>query len=197
MKELMNKFISQIHWVVLGWTIFSVWTMYQEHLVQLDGIKNKGLTVDKEIEKTQKKVKQVEDFSKNTEVVKTRVEEVAKNIEAVQKQLPSDINDSQILTYFQTEMNSLNIKDSNFSPGKEEKGTYYISKDYKLKGKGTYLQFLIFLERIANADRIYNIKDLKFSSPTGNQKGRFQIINAEGTLQALKINPDFKVDRGF
>jgi Tfp pilus assembly protein PilO len=145
----------------------------------------------------EKKVKEIQEFSKKTSEYKTRVEEVAKTIETVQKQLPAETNDTQILTFFQNEINALNIKDANFTPGKEEKSTYYISKEYSLKARGTFLQFLIFLERIGKADRIYNIKELKLTSLAEGQKGRFQLITGEGAIQAFRFNPEFKVDRGF
>jgi Tfp pilus assembly protein PilO len=197
MKDLVNNFIEKFHFILLIWGLWTAYEKYDEHSIQLAEIIERGSGLEEEIAKARKKVKEIKEFSKKTDEYKTRVEEVAKNIESVQKQLPPETNDSQILTYFQSEINSLNIRDANFVPGKEDKSTYFISKDYSLKGKGTFLQFLIFLERIGKADRIYNIKELKLFSTTEGQKGRFQIIAGEGVIQAYRFNPDFKVDRGF
>lgn len=197
MKELVNKLISSVHLFIALYGMYGAWVMYDEHSVQLEEITSRGSGMDEEIAAAQKKVKEIQDFVKKTDEYKVRVEEVAKNIETVQKQLPAETNDTQILTFFQQEINSLNIKDANFTPGKEEKSTYYISKEYSLRGKGTFLQFLIFFERIGNADRIYNIKNLKLTNLNDNQKGRFQIIEGSGVIQAFRFNPDFKVDRGF
>lgn len=197
MKDLVNNLIANIHMLVLIYGLYGGWVLYDEHIVQYDEIVARGAGLDEEIAKAQKKVKEIQEFSKKTDEYKVRVEEVAKNIETVQKQLPADINDTQILSFFQNEINSLNIKDAGFKPGKEEKSTYYISKEYSLTGKGTFLQFLIFFERIGNADRIYNIKTLRLVNTSQNQRGRFQIIEGEGLIQAFRFNPDFKVDRGF
>lgn len=197
MKEIVNKLIGSIHWVILLYGLYGAWVLYDEHVLQLEEIVARGTGIDEEIDKMQKKVKEIQEFTRKTDEYKTRVEDVAKNIETVQKQLPADTNDSQILSFFQGEINSLNIKDANFTPGKEEKSTYYISKEYNLKARGTFLQFLIFLERIGTADRIYNIKELKLSTPAETQRGRFQIISGEGIIQAFRFNPDFRVDRGF
>jgi len=197
MKELVNNFIEKVHFLVLIWGLWTAYEKYDEHSIQLAEIIERGAGLEEEIAKTRKKVKEIKEFSKKTDEYKTRVEEVAKNIETVQKQLPADTNDSQILTYFQSEINSLNIMDANFVPGGEEKSTYFISKNYTLKGKGTFLQFLIFLERLGKADRIYNIKELKLFSLSDGKKGRFQIISGEGVIQAYRFNPDFRVDRGF
>jgi Tfp pilus assembly protein PilO len=197
MKELVNNLIASFHWFILMYGLYDTYVKYDEHSIQLTEIVERGSGLEEEIARAKKKVKEIKEFAKKTDEYKLRVEEVAKNIETVQKQLPQETNDTQILTFMQSEINSLNIKDANFVPGKEEKAAYFISKDYTLKGKGTFLQFLIFLERIGKADRIYNIKELKLFSSNESQKGRFQIISGEGIIQAYRFNPDFKVDRGF
>jgi Tfp pilus assembly protein PilO len=197
MKELMSKFMASLHWFILLYGMYGTWVQFDEHDVQLQDIISRGGGLDTEIANMEKKVKEIQEYMKKTDEYKTRVEQVAKSIETVQKQLPAETNDTQILSFFQAEINSLNIKDANFTPGKEDKSTYFISKEYSLKAKGTFLQFLIFLERIGGADRIYNIKELKLSSPGEVQRGRFQIISGEGIIQAFRFNPDFKVERGF
>lgn len=197
MKDLLNKLISNIHFFILAYGLYGTYILYEQHTMQMGEIANAGTAIDVEISENQKKVKEIQEFLKKSDEYKVRVEEVAKNIESVQKQLPAETNDTNILTYLQAEINSLNIKDANFTPGPEVKSIYYISKEYSLKARGTFLQFLIFFERIGNADRIYNIKNLKLSNSSEYQKGRFQIIDGEGTIQAFRYNPDFKVDRGF
>lgn len=197
MKELVNKLISNLHFILLIYGLYVGWVMYDEHQLKAEELANRGSGIDVEISIAQKKVRELDEFSKKTDEYKVRVEEVAKNIEAVQKQLPAETNDSQILGFFQNEINALNIKDANFTPGKEEKSIYFISKDYNLKARGTFLQFLIFFERIGNSDRIYNIKNLKLTTPNDTQKGRFQMISGEGVIQAFRFNPEFRVDRGF
>jgi Tfp pilus assembly protein PilO len=153
--------------------------------------------VELQITETQKKVKEIQDFSKKTEESKVRVEEVAKNIEAAQKQLPAEISDSQILGFFNGEATSLNLRDSSIVPGSEMVSTYFIAKPYSFKAVGTYLQFMVFFERMATAARIYNVKSLKLVSTNDAKRGRFQMINGEAVIEAFRYNPDFKVDRGF
>jgi Tfp pilus assembly protein PilO len=197
MKDLVNKLIGNLHWFVLLYGLYGGWVLYDEHSVQLEEIQNQLPSIEAEIVTTEKKVKEIQEFVKKTDEYKVRVEEVAKTIESVQRQLPPDINDTQILTYFSEEMSFLNMKDAALNPGKEDRSTYFISKDFLVKAKGTFLQFLIFFERIGNAERIYNVKKLKISVSGINQKGRFQIVEGEGIIQAYRLNPDFRVDRGF
>jgi Tfp pilus assembly protein PilO len=171
--------------------------MFDEHKVQEDGLSTQYEQIKDDISKSQGKLKEIEDFIKKADEYKIRVENAAKNIESVQRQLPADINDTQVVTYINGELKSLNIKDSSIVPGKEETTNYFISKNYSLKAKATYLQLLVLLEQLANADRIYNIKNLKVTSTSGGKRGRFQLLSIEGTILAYRYNPSFQVDRGF
>lgn len=197
MKELGNKLIANLHIVIILYGLYSTFLIWDEHNTRYTELEQQLPGVQQELESNKIKVKEIQEFVKRTEESKVRVEEVAKNIEAAQKQLPADINDNQILTFFTDEISSLNIKDPSIVPGSENPSTYFISKEYAVKAKGTFLQFLVFLERIGNATRIYNVKNLKFISSSDSNRGRFQMITAEAVIEAFRYNPDFKVDRGF
>jgi Tfp pilus assembly protein PilO len=197
MKDLVNKFISNLHYFIIAYGVYGAWLLYDAQSIRMEELNSQFPTIEAEIVSNQKKVKEIQEFVKKAEESKVRVEEVAKNIESAQKQLPAEINDNQILTFFNQEISSLNIKDPQIVPGRENTSTYFISKEYMVKAKGTFLQFLILLERIGNSTRIYNVKNLKLVNADSNQRGRFQLISAEGIIEAFRYNPDFKVDRGF
>jgi Tfp pilus assembly protein PilO len=197
MKDVANKFIANIHFLIVIYGLYGAWESFDANTIRMEMINNQFPSIEAEIVSNQKKVKEIQEFVKKTEESKIRVEEVAKNIESAQKQLPAEINDNQILTVFNQEINSLNIKDPQIVPGSETTSTYFISKDYLIKAKGTFLQFLIFFERIGNATRIYNVKSLKLVNADTSQRGRFQLIAGESVIQAFRFNPEFRVDRGF
>lgn len=197
MKELVNKLISNAHFMILAYGLYSAWIVYDDHTIKMTELDSQFPSVEQEIANNQKKVKEIQEFVKKAEESKVRVEEVAKNIESAQKQLPAEINDNQIITFFNQEINQLNIREPAIVPGAEVPSTYFISKEYGLKANGTFLQFLVFFERIGNSTRIYNVKNLKLVNNDSNQRGRFHMISAESTIEAFRYNPDFKVDRGF
>jgi Tfp pilus assembly protein PilO len=197
MKKMINGFIANLHIFVVLWTLWGVWEKYETHSEAVSSLENSIPGIKAEIEENTKKVAEIENFTQKANDYKVIVEEVARNIETVQKQLPADINDSQIMSYFNQEFELMNIRDPQITPGKEEPSTYLISKDYNFRAKGTYLQFLVFLERVGNAQRIFNIKNLRLTRNNDVNKGRFQMVDAELIIQAYRYNPEFKVDRGF
>jgi len=196
-KELANKFIANVHIFMFLYGCWTTYELWEQHDIRLTQIENDIPAVEAEIVKLKVKVKEIADFIKKADEYKVRVEEVAKNIESVQKQLPAETNDAQILSSFQSEMKVLNIKDTTMEPRAEDTGQYFISKDYSVKASGTFLQFLIFFERIGNATRIYNVKSLKLTTNGATRKGRFQIVNGDAVIQAYRFNPSFRVERGF
>lgn len=197
MKELINRLIANIHVFLLLYGGFGLYEQYEQHALEKEQVESEFPAIQANMAKTQEKLKEIKEFMKKADEYKVRVEEVAKTIESVQRQLPAETNDSQILSFFQDEMKVLNIKDPSLMPGNESSGQYFISRDYNLKASGTFLQFLVFLERVSNAPRIYNIHSLKLTTIDQNKKGRFQVLTGEAVIQAYRFNPNFKVDRGF
>ncbi len=197
MKDLVNNIISKVHWLMLAYAAYSGFILWDDHNLKMKELTDQFAPVEAEIQINQKKVKEIQEFVKKAEESKTRVEEAAKNIEDAQRKLPAEINDNQILTFINAEISTLNIKDPNIVPGTENTNNYFISKPYTMKARGTYLQFLVFFERIGNADRIYNVKSLKLTNSDKDQKGRFQLVTGDAVIEAFRYNPSFKVDRGF
>ena len=95
---------------------------------------------------------------------KKMIEKVAQENERIQKQFPTKINDSENLGMVSSMANKLNILDLKLTPKDEENKGFYFTKIYNLKGTGTFLQFLILLEKIGDRkDKLMNIGQLNFS----------------------------------
>lgn len=196
MKAL-NPLVANIHVFLLIYILFGVYEAYEEHTRVVEELDAEVPGLQQQIASSEQKVKEITDFIKKADEYKVRVEEVAKTIESVQRQLPQETNDSQIISFFQDEMKALNIKEPSIMPGGENSSTYFISRDYKISATGTFLQFLIFFERVGNASRIYNLQNLTLTAVNERKRGRFQVLKGEAQIQAYRYNPEFKVDRGF
>lgn len=193
MKELINKSAAQLHVFIILYGLWTMYGLYEEHAVRLQAIEDEFPTIQANITNTQKRVHEITEFKKRREESELRVQEVERNIIEVQRRLPENIVDNDILSFFNQEFTSLGIKEPAVIPGTEVPSTFYISKQFSFKAKGTYLQFLIFFERIGNASRIYNVKSLHMTVSNDGQRGRFQIVSAESVIEAFRFNPDFKV----
>ena len=197
MKNLSSQLFAKLHILIILYALYGVWVYWDEHSIAMEEMTMQSQGLDNEIEMNKKRLSEVQEFIKKRDEYKLRVEEVAKNIEAVQRQLPAEIVDNQIIEFFKKELTSLNVKEANVTPGGEKTSTYFISKDYELKAKATFLQMLIFFERIGTAARIFNVAELSMDVAPGGRKGRFQVIDGSAVIQAYRFNPAFRVERGI
>lgn len=197
MKEYLNKVIASVHWIVVGLGLWNIWFLYEDHSLQIEEVISRETQIESEIGEKKKSLEEIKDYVRKADEFKSRIEQVAKNIETTQRQLPQETNDDKIISFFKSEMGLLNIKEGSVVSNQEQKSTYYISKDFSLKAEGTFLQFLVFFERLKEQDRIYSIKELKIVNSNDKQKGRFKMLSFQSVIQAYRYNPDFKVDRGF
>ncbi len=170
--------------------------LYTEHAELVESKQGTIPVIQNRINKLKRDRKEVDTYMADIESAKKRIELVAQEVEALQKKLPSNISDPENLAMFQGFTDSLNIRDVSIVPGQEENLGFYFKKRYELKGRGTFLQILILMEKIAENERLLNIKSIKMFKDSGTEvRGRFQLIKAEMSIEAYRYNPDHKEQR--
>ena len=133
---------------------------------------------------------------KNLTKSKERVKEVVKQIEKVQKQLPTDVNDTQVQSIIGDIANNLKIKDPSPTPEEETNNGFYFAKEYKFSAYGTFIQFLIFFENLEKTERILNIKSLKITFDQEKTRGRFPIVNLDTVIESFRYNQSYRERSG-
>lgn len=194
--KLFELLVKNLQWLIILNAAWGYYGRLEEHNAGVEAVRAQIPPLEDQITKLNKKLEEAKIFLANLEVSKKRVQEVAGQIEQVQKQLPNQLNDTEILDFFTTEAANLNLKPS-LSPGTEELRDFYFAKRYNMKVSGTYLQFMIYFERIGNSERLINIHSLKLSQLSEKQKGRFQMLTMDATLESFRYNPAYKEDTGI
>jgi Tfp pilus assembly protein PilO len=188
---------KNLHFVVLA--LFFLMTMldYEAHLSSVDEAQKKIPAARAKITKSKKKLKELKTFEENLVVSKKRVEEIATRINEVQKQLPTQISDTEVLDFIAKESSSINIKDSVINPKEEELNGFYYAKKYGFQGQGTFLQILVLFERIFNAERLFNIDKVVIKqSKEEFQKGRFHTVGIETEIESYRYNTEYQEKSG-
>jgi Tfp pilus assembly protein PilO len=188
--------VSKIHWIIIFWVSFSLYTIYTEQEEKRVAKIDKLPSLKIQIKRNRKKKRQMQQYFKDIDKAKERIERVAEEVEELQKKLPSNISDTQNLELIKGLAEGLNIKNVFLTPGNEENKGFYMVKRYDFNGTGTFLQFLVFLEKIAENDRLLNITSLRMKKTQKKQRGRFQLINCSASIVAYRYNSDHKEDRG-
>jgi Tfp pilus assembly protein PilO len=189
-------FLKNIHMIIIAYTALGLYDIYEQKMQQLEQEKQETPTLENKIRKAKRKLREINKFKQNLNVSKQRVREVVKQIEKVQKQLPTDVNDAEVQQLVGNIAKDLKIKNPSPSPGKEVLNGFYFAKDYKFSAEGTFLQFLIFFEKLAKAERILNVKKVRMAHIKQEIRSRFQVLNITAIVESFRYNKNYeeKVD---
>lgn len=192
----MDILVKNLHFLFLAYAIFLGYTLQAELDGKLTELKESNESLDSIIVREKRSLADVKKFGANLEKSKKRVGEVIVKIEKVQRQLPSTISDAEINDKLLSITNDLKILTPNsLQPRMEENNKFYYSKAFNFDIQGTFLQFLIFFEKLdimASNGRILNIKYLKMKvSESGDDRSRFKLLDLTTEVEAYRYNQDF------
>jgi Tfp pilus assembly protein PilO len=193
----MGSLLRNIHWFIIFYAGFQGWTAWDDHQGKISSVRDEIPVLQKNIKKGRKEKKQLTSLFKDIEAAKERIKEVALEVEKIQKQLPTEVADPEILESIRVVAENINIRNIFQTPLTEENKGFYYAKRYEFKGTGTFLQFLIFLEKIEEAERILNIRNVNISNSTQKQRGRFQLVNATIVVEAYRYNAGYREATGI
>lgn len=193
----MKLLISKLHYLIILYIAFGAWERIQNHQKQVDDVLSNIGAIEAKILQTKKEIKQAKAFLKDLEASRKQVKEVARQIEVVQKQLPTESNDSAIMGILNQESIDLKFKDAIVTPQGEVLKDFYFTKDFSMNAIGTFLQSLIFFERLDKGDRLLNVKSVKLETVESEKKGRFQLVKMDYSMEAYRYNPNYKQETGI
>jgi Tfp pilus assembly protein PilO len=194
----MGALVKNLHFLIIAMALFNIFNLWSEKTEILDGLIVQTDSLSNTVKNKEKSKKEINKFFTDINEAKDRIERVASEIEKIQQQLPTEVNDGDVINFVTKKADELNIREVNITPSLEleDRGFYKIKK-FIFKAKGTYVQFLILFENIADYKLILNIGKVEFSRNSLMQRSRFQIIDGQFEILAYQYNSDYKEDRGF
>lgn len=179
-----------------GWMGYEAW---EETNQNVDQLKATIVSLNRKVKESERQKKQVATYLKNIDNKKKEIEEVALQVEKVQKKLPTEVSNSENQALIRSISDNLKIKSAKITPMSDVDNGFYITSGYKYAGKGTYLQFLLLLEKIAIAERILNVREIKLLAPATVKKkqGRYQVLDLTATIESYRYNSAYREKRGI
>lgn len=194
---MLLSLVQKLWLIIIAYTGFVVWELYVAHNDQVLQLETQIPAIKKQLKKRQSEKKQIEQYLVDIEKARTQIELVAQEVENVQRKLPDVIDDAANLRLVKEISDSINIKNIFLSPLNEVNKGFYFTKQYELTGSGTFLQFLILLEKLADNNRLLNVSKVTITRPKREQRGRFQKVNASIVIEAYRYNSEHKEVRGI
>jgi Tfp pilus assembly protein PilO len=193
MKDILTK---NIHMFLILYTAYNIFTIYEEKSLLVENKTSNLAGSERKLKKSKKELAKIDQFNKDLEASRERVKEVVKEIKKVQRQLPSEINDTEVQGILTDISNDLKMSGPETKPLEEIAHGFYYSKEYIFDAKGTFLQYLIFYEKLENlskAGRILNVKYLRISQDKNSDKrSRFRTLRLTTNVESFRYNPNYK-----
>ena len=99
MKTIGNSLLANLHYIIGLYAIYSIYLVWDQYEIRNTSLDSQIPEIQEEIAVFNKKLDAIDEYKANIENSKKRIEEVFKSIEFVQKQLPAEINDIEILDF--------------------------------------------------------------------------------------------------
>ena len=189
MKDLI---IKNIHIFIILLAAFNMFELYEEKDSQLIELESQKPAVVAQINRSKVKLKQIEKFKKNLTQSKKRVKDVLTQLEKVQKQLPGKLNATEVQQTMTDISDELKMLEPNPSPADEKMNGFYFANNYVFEAKGTFLQFLIFFEKLSKTKRILNVNDVTITTEENVSRSRFQILKLNTLIESYRFNAGYK-----
>jgi len=171
--------------------LYDEWSLKNE-IIEIETAKIPQLQSENEsIEKAIKKINEVKD---NVKDFRSKVEKSKQDLEKVGRLIPPIGNRTAILDELSRVARELNIKNISFKPKYEKNnhGGLYITNGIEFEGRGTYLQFLVFFEKMKKPDRIFNVSSVEVTSSSIINKSKHVIVDFKTIIETFHYNKDYK-----
>ena len=136
----------------------------------------------------ERKIKEAQDFERQYEEKKKGFAELVKSLQSVKEALPRQFFLPDLLSDLLREAKELEVEITRISPDqKEEQGELYNTLGFDIAASGSFLQFFIFLDRMAHMSRLINVENFRLEKDPahpavtlGGQEGSFAGANLSG-----------------
>ena len=185
-----TKIAKNLHFIIIGLAVYFRYVQFGEISTEVNQKNQEIVTLTASKAKKQKDAADLEVYLEDLEENEAELAAMQKEIEEFQKKLPEKIKDIEMLDHFSSEAELLNIKDISLKPlQKTQMPGGYLANAYAFQGEGTFLQFLVYFERIGKDPKPIDVGNVTLSLLEGDQKGgRFQLVSLSATITVFSYN---------
>lgn len=182
----MEAILGKVHYLIIIWALYVCFDYYEKYMAQYTEIQKEIVQSKNMIAKKKNRMTEIKKFLKDIDTAKLRMKKAKEHLVNLELKLPGTISDFEIKSQLTEKAEKLKIKDVQVLLSPEKHKDFYFSKTYTFIGKGTYLQFLIFLEHLEKSKRIFNVGSVILAKGKENSRGRFEVIDGTITVEVYR-----------
>ncbi len=151
---------------------------------------------EQQIASLDRKIQEAKEFERQFEEKKKRYSELVKSLQNLKEALPRQFFLPDLLSDLLREAKQLEIEITFIRPDiKEEQGELYNSLGFTIEARGTFVQFFIFLDRMAHMSRLINVEN--FSINRDQRRLAVTLGGEEGAFAGSKLSGGRQVFPGI
>ena len=184
LKSLLEKLKWSHALVIVGLGAAAFYYMQDETEIQQ---REQGIQTEQgNIASLERKIQEAKEFERQFEEKKKRYADLVKQLQNLKEALPRQFFLPDLLSDLLREAKKLEIEITKVIPdAKEDQGELYNSLGFQLESKGTFLQFFIFLDRMAHMQRLINVENFAIQKDTTHQS--VTLGGMEGAFAGTKL----------
>jgi type IV pilus assembly protein PilO len=125
--------------------------------------KQQTVAAQAEIDALNAKIKKVNDFAKVLSLKKLELRNLAMELETSKGSLPETLDIPDLMKTVVTEAKRAGLTVTSLRPGETKTSDYYAEQSFQFASTGIYFQYVAFLDRVANLQKIITVDNLEFS----------------------------------
>jgi type IV pilus assembly protein PilO len=179
-KEILSRIpIGTLALLYAGYLGYDYWSFTHDESSPLLQKQSQIESAKTDNAKLQVKVKQGQDFLKSLEAKKAELRKLAGDLEAMKGTLPEALDVPEFMKTTLTEARKVGLTVVSLKPTEGKNFEFYAEQPFEFAFRGVYVQLMVFLERMANIQRIARVDDfdIKPLSP-----GASRYVELEGTV---------------
>lgn len=107
----------------------------------------------------EKKTKEAEEFFKNLDKKRQEIRALAARLDEMKATLSEELDIPSFVKMVVTEAQKVGINVIGIKPSETKESEFYAEEVFQFEFQGVYVQFFVFLERLANVERIIRVDD--------------------------------------
>jgi len=180
----MAKLLKMAPALAILYAVYITFMAYENHTAQKALAEQETKRLSSVKQKKQKDFDSIDEYLKKIEEEKGKIELLQKEMAKLTEKLPNKISDAENLEMIMNLAKSLNMKNIVLKPEKGASSGLIASNRYVMNATATYLQFLVYFEKIDLNPQLLNIHSLKMTPSKESQRGKFQLLDGSVVIEA-------------
>jgi Tfp pilus assembly protein PilO len=164
LRDLLEKIpLVPLLFVFLAYQGYDYYQFTTDSASPLNQAKQQTLAAQTEVDGLRAKIKKMNDFAQVLNLKKAELRSLAQELEASKASLPETLDIPDLMKTLVTEAKRAGLTVTSLKPGETKTSDYHAEQAFQFSSTGIFFQYVAFLDRIANLQKIILVDSLQFS----------------------------------